>query len=88
VDQIAVKFSRQEKVPLFEGPLSGYSVSLDTDVRFELVYLSFVNGKLERHATWDSCKQATDGKTGAKYKKVKNRLEEEETLKAWGVSSR
>jgi ribonuclease HI len=86
VDQIAVKYSRGESIQLFQGDLRSYSVSLDLSAKFEPVYLSYVGGKLERHATWDACKKATEGKHGAKYKKVKNRLEEQETLMAWGVS--
>ena len=85
VDQIAVKFSRGESIDLYQGPLAGYSVSFDSGVKFEPVYLSCVNGKLERHATWDECKRATEGKAGARYKKVKNRMEERETLEAWGL---
>jgi ribonuclease HI len=86
VDQIAVGYSRGETIQLFQGGLQTYSVSLDLSAKFEPVYLSFVSGRLERHSTWDACKRATEGKAGAKYKKVKNRLEEQETLKAWGVS--
>jgi ribonuclease HI len=88
VDQIAVKFSRGESISLFQGELSGYSISLDVESRFEPVYLSYVNGVLLRHATWDECKKATEGQRGARYKKVKNRLEEQETLKSWGLSSK
>ncbi len=86
VDQIAVKYSRGEPIQLFQGDLRSYSVSLDPSTKFEPVYLSFVKGKLERHSTWDECRKATEGMPGAKYKKVKNRLEEQETLRAWGLS--
>jgi len=86
-DQIAVRYSKGEPVDLYDGKLENYAISLDVESKFEPVYLSFVNGKLERHATWDACKRATDGKAGAKYKKVKNRLEEQETLKGWGLLS-
>jgi len=86
VDQIAVKFSRGESIELYEGPVSGYSVSLDPGTTFEPVYLSYVSGKLERHTHWDACKRATEGKAGARYKKVKNRMEEQETLKSWGLT--
>jgi len=85
VDQIAVKFSKGERIDLYNGDLAGYSISLDPGARFEPAYLSYVNGKLERHSTWDACKRATEGKAGARYKKVKNRMEEQETLRAWGL---
>jgi ribonuclease HI len=86
VDQIAVKFSKAEPISLYEGPVSGYSVSLDPGSTFEPLYLSYVSGKLQRHKTWEECKRATDGKAGARYKKVKNRMEEQETLKSWGLA--
>ena len=85
VDQIAVKFSKNDSIDLYEGPLSTYSVNLEKSTPFEACYLSLVDGKLLRHQTWDACKLATEGKRGAKYKKVVNRMQEEETLKAWGV---
>jgi ribonuclease HI len=86
VDQIAVKFSQGQAPDLYQGHLEGYPVSLSPGTKFEPVYLSFVGGKLERHATWEACRRATEGKNGAKFKKVKNRLEEQETLTAWGVA--
>ena len=87
VDQIAVKFSQGMEPELYRGSLEGYPVSLNPGSCFEPVYLSLVAGKLERHSTWEACKRVTEGKNGAKYKKVKNRLEEEETLRAWGLGS-
>lgn len=86
-DQIAVKFSRGEKVDLYSGPLSAYPISVETSAAFEPVYLSYVGGELKRHKTWPDCQKAVEGKAGAKYKKVKNSLEERETLKLWGVKS-
>ena len=85
VDQIAGKFCRGEKIELYQGSLDQYPISLDTSSVFTAMYLSFVDGKLLRHKTWDECKKATEGKKGARYKKVKNPLEERETLKAWGL---
>jgi ribonuclease HI len=84
-DQIAVKFSKKETIELYRGPLQNYSVSVETGAAFEPIYLSYVNGVLLRHQTWDACQKAVEGKAGAKYKKVKNSLEERETLKAWGL---
>jgi ribonuclease HI len=85
VDQIAVKFSQGGHISLYAGPISNYSISLESGARFEPVYLSLVQGKLNRHVTWDECKRVTEGQKGARYKKVKNRMEEQETLKAWGL---
>jgi ribonuclease HI len=49
------------------------------------VYLSYVGGLLERHATWDQCKARVHGVQGAKFKKVASPEEEKEILKQWGA---
>jgi len=84
-DQIAVKYSRKEAVDLYEGPLSKYPIQIQTGAPFAPVYLSYVGGVLKRHATWDECKREVEGKAGARYKKVTNRLQEKETLALWGI---
>ena len=86
-DQIAVKYSHEEPIELFKGPVSNYSVSLTTGKAFEPVYLSFLEGKLRKHKTWDECKTLVEGKKGARYKKVTNALQERETLALWGVKN-
>lgn len=50
------------------------------------VYLSYVNGSLERHHNWDACKARVHGMAGAKFKKVTSPEEESETLKGWGAA--
>ena len=85
VDQIAVRYSREEPIDLYTGPLSRYPVKIETGTPFEVVYLSYIDGVLVRHKTWDECQKATSGKPGAKFKKVKNRVEEREALRLWGL---
>lgn len=53
---------------------------------FAPVYLSLVNGKLERHATWAECELRVKGTKGAKFKKVKSTSEENSTLASWGLA--
>ena len=87
-DQIAVAFTKNDPIDLYIGPLAGYSVRVGVHQKvetFDPVYLSYVDGVLSRHATWDDCQNATIGISGAKYKKVKNSQEEEDTLKLWGL---
>jgi len=87
-DQIAVAFCKDEPVELFIGELSDYPVSVGTHQNveeFKMTYLSYVDGVLSRHSTWDECQKATIGKSGAKYKKVTNTKEERDTLKLWGL---
>ena len=87
-DVIAVAYSKNNPVDLYTGTLSEYSVKVGTHQKsesFDPVYLSYVDGVLSRHATWEECQNATVGISGAKYKKVKNIQEEQDTLKLWGL---
>ena len=87
-DQIAVKFTHEEPIELYKGPLANYSVSMapaPAGKAFSTCYLSYVDGVLNRYKTWDECKLAVEGKSGAKYKKVKNAVEERDTLALWKV---
>ena len=86
VDQIAVKYVREEPIDLYRGALENYSVNLKTGKAFEPVYMSLVEGVLRKFRTWDECKNAVEGKRGARYKKITNALQERETLALWGVS--
>jgi ribonuclease HI len=48
-------------------------------------YLSLVDGELRRHGTWEECRERTQGRSGARYKKCRSREEEAATLAAWGI---
>ena len=48
-------------------------------------YLSVLDGKLERHATWKECEARVKGRP-AKFKKVRSPEEERATLKGWGLA--
>jgi len=49
------------------------------------IYLSFVNGQLQRHGNWPECERRVKGVGGAKFKKVSNPGEEKATLAGWGA---
>lgn len=86
VDQIAVAFSIGKGIDLFSGDASEYPIGLSLDEsqsKFEPVYLCLINGVLSRFKTWPECEEAVKGKTGVKYKKVTNRLQENELLTQW-----
>lgn len=85
VDVIAVKYTHEDPVELYHGPLSAYGIDLEKIDKFETCYLSYVSGKLQRHQTWNECRAAVEGKPGAKYKKVSHAVEERETLAGWGL---
>jgi ribonuclease HI len=47
-------------------------------------YLSLLDGKLERHATWKECEARVKGRP-AKFKKVRSAEEESSVLRGWGL---
>jgi ribonuclease HI len=49
-------------------------------------YLSLVDGKPERHATWAECERRVKGRSGARFKKALSPSEEAEILRAWGFN--
>lgn len=49
-------------------------------------YLSVVDGKPMRHATWAECEQRVNGRSGARFKKAMNSAEEAAILREWRFS--
>lgn len=91
VDQIAVAYSHGQPISLYQGPEAGYALQPSQDTAsFSALggspnsyYLSLVSGVLSRDSTWADCESRVKGKSGARYKKVKSRHEEEQVLKDW-----
>lgn len=50
------------------------------------VYLSLVEGVLQRHATWKDCEARVKGKPNARFRKAASPAEEAAILAGWGVS--
>jgi ribonuclease HI len=48
-------------------------------------YLSLVDGKPMRHATWGECEQRVRGRSNARFKKAMTPADERAILRAWGV---
>ena len=48
-------------------------------------YLSLVNGKLMKHATWAECERRVKGVPRTKFKKSTSATDEEAIMRAWGV---
>ena len=68
-----------------EGSKKEKAASIPAEPGFAPVYLSWVDGRLERHATWNECEARVKGAKGAKFKKVKSSAEEKATLAGWGL---
>jgi ribonuclease HI len=50
-------------------------------------YLSVVDGKPMRHATWMECERRVKGRSGARFKKAMSAADEAAILRAWGFSA-
>ncbi len=94
-DAIARAFCSGTTAPkLFEGMIADYTIPLDESgaaakaaSTLKPFYVSVIEGKLERHVTWDECEKRVRGKAGAKYKKVSSEAELKIILMGWGVSA-
>ena len=49
-------------------------------------YLSVVDGKPARHATWPECERRVKGRSGARFKKAMSAADEAAILRGWGFS--
>ncbi len=90
-DAIAVSFSKGHPVDLFQGEAKDYPIRFNrvsstksppSGRRYPL-YLSFVSGVLQEHATWPECKARVDGASGAKTKKILSDEEYENIVRGW-----
>lgn len=99
-DEIAVAFSKGNRISLFDGSLLKYDhaiFDLPPDVelpdpslkkREKVIahsYLSVIGGIVMRHATWAECERRVKGQPGAKFKKSKSNADEHEILRSWGI---
>lgn len=96
-DEIAVAYSKGTRINLYSGPLNNYSLDLTKAPPVEELpplksyekkvahsYLSFVGGELRKHKDWASCERRVKGRSGAKFKKAMDPLQEKEILASWG----
>ena len=102
VDEIASSFAVFAPVPLYRGPRSAYDVELtalpaDTSAPPQRPrnapakakahsYLSVVDGRPMRHATWAECERRVRGVSGARFKKSTSGADEARILRSWGYS--
>ena len=101
VDAIADAYARNVPVTLYSGDLIRYDIDIldvpdDTSVPARTPgprkakaiahsYLSVVDGKPSRHATWAECERRVKGRPGAKFKKALSAADEATILRGWGV---
>jgi ribonuclease HI len=51
-------------------------------------YVSVVDGKPMRHATWADCERRVKGQSGARFKKATSAADEIDILRSWRVDPR
>ena len=92
-DQIAVAFSKNQPVELYNGTKSSYPIDLTavysaSGKSNKPWYISIVDGELKQHATWSECESRVKGKKGVKFKKVHSDYEENTALESWGFKKK
>jgi ribonuclease HI len=100
-DAIAVAFASGRPPDLYRGPLVGYGTPIhdlpdDTSLPPSRArgaakpeaysYLSLVDGRPMRHATWAECERRVKGVSGARFKKAMSAADEAAILAAWGCT--
>lgn len=101
-DAIASGFATHGYVELYRGPYGEYPIALTEVPQDSSLpkrnsssggkkasaysYLSVVDGRPMRHATWPDCERRVKGKSGARFKKATNAAEEIEILEGWGFT--
>ena len=102
VDEIADAFATGRPPALYHGTLLRYPVAVldlpddtrvpartarsDTRAKTAHSYLSVVDGRLMRHATWTECERRVKGRSGARFKKAMSAADEAAIARAWGFS--
>jgi ribonuclease HI len=100
VDEIADGWARGQPVSLHNGPLLRYPFAVldlpeDTRVperraratpRNAHSYVSVVDGRPMRHASWVECERRVKGRPGARFKKAMSAADEAAILADWGFA--
>jgi len=102
VDEIASGFATMTPPPLYRGARAAYGVDLDsvpadtappaqrprnaTAKAKAHSYLSVVDGRPMRHASWAECERRVRGVSGARFKKTSSRDDEAAVLRGWGFA--
>ncbi|MBI4375367.1 MAG: ribonuclease HI [Elusimicrobia bacterium] len=98
-DQLAVSYARGKPLELYSGPAEAYPFELDAQQPSAAApasgskkisvrgpwYISYVEGKLERHQDWNSCRKRVWGRPNALYQKVYSEQQERELIRRWGI---
>lgn len=98
VDDIATNFADDENIKLFSGSIKDYPVDLtqpngdqvamsDSERKKSKAYsyVSLVDGQVKSHSSWQSCKEAVEGKPGARFRKTISKEDQDEIIKSWGL---
>lgn len=98
-DMLATKAADKEQQVLFNGALSSYEKLIggslfdgSSDEKIFLKktkgaqaysYVSMINNMIETHATWSECQARVKGKSGARFKKVLSKEEQDMLIEHW-----
>ena len=101
-DELSRLCSQKYDPLCFEGPVDNYAFDLFNLPSVEPlpefkpikkqssekpIYLSLIDGILKEHASWSDCEARVKGRSGARFKKIQNQQERQETLTKWGFKN-
>jgi ribonuclease HI len=94
-DELATGAADGTPLELYDGPASGYRVSLEApapgtqtrsggaDGKRAYSYLSMVDGEIKRHNTWPECERRVRGVAGTRYRKTFSAEDEAALVASW-----
>lgn len=102
VDVLAVAQSQRSPLSPYRGPEAHYHFNIfpipdeiplpemknykDGAAKPKGFYLSYVNGVLVRHESWEQCQACVKGVSQARFKKVTSDEEAQTVVKSWGLN--
>jgi ribonuclease HI len=88
LDEYKVDVAEVQAEAVTNGSKSGSSPGAKAPgPKGKTVYLSLIEGVLQRHATWKECEARVKGKANARFRKAASPAEEAAILAGWGIRS-
>ena len=85
LDEYDVDVTRVQAETASDEPPSRTTTSKSSGPKGKTVYLSLIDGVLQRHDTWKDCEARVKGKPNARFRKATSPSEEAAILSGWGI---
>jgi ribonuclease HI len=82
-DEIATSFALNLPTELYRGTIESYIPLRSGNSKSKTLYACLVDGKEAVLESWKECSERVHGKSGARWKKVRNKTEAENQFRLW-----